>query len=171
MSEGIVADNHAVGKRGGGFCTKTTSSRPPLVRGLDEDLRDSLGHGPGWGTAQIVGDATHVDWCSRSWLGSDLPQLLEEVLDEDGVVGRSVGIVESPSDRFLDAVEAFERTGNEEHGGGSKTGGCRHDQPTQLQPLRSLRAAWYLPSASTHASRTSIASALARSMLGGHLVG
>ncbi len=50
---------------------------------MDYDLRDSLRDGPGCGTAQIGGDATEVDPLSRSIVRHHLPQLLEEVLDED----------------------------------------------------------------------------------------
>ena len=52
----------------------------PLGEWMDYDLGDSLRNGPGCGTA---GDATDVDSLGRSVVRHHLPQLLEEVLDED----------------------------------------------------------------------------------------
>ena len=54
----------------------------PLDEWMDDDLEDSLRDGPGCVTAGIVGEATDVDRRGPS-LRHQLPQLLEEVLDED----------------------------------------------------------------------------------------
>ena len=53
----------------------------PLGEWMDDDLRDSLGDGPGCGTAGMLG-SYRVGWRRRSVVRHHLPQLLEEVLDK-----------------------------------------------------------------------------------------